>query len=295
MVAPKHRRGSEDAHETVSLPEPISPPPLLTPAADRLLAYLGNGHLGLRVGRIPLLGGLAIVNGFWGAHPKDGIPTFAPVPYPLAGDLSVDGVRASRVPDAIRFISQESDFATGELTSRFSFRTGDTLARAEVVTFCSRSDPALVLQQLQVRTDRDADLVLTASISTADVPGRWLDSGAIPRGEPPTADAWLRWEAMGETTRCGLAIAASPRRLRAGSPPSRPRSTRAACPCRTRSGRVPAGRSGSDRSSVSCPSSPTPGRSARRRSWSVAASSAAGTPCVKRTARRGRSCGAADR
>jgi len=191
-------------------PGPISPPPLLSLAPDRLLAYLGNGYLGLRVGRVPLLGGLAIVNGFWGAHPKDGIPTLAPVPYPLAGDISVGGLRASRSPDAIRFISQQSDFATGELTSRFAFRAGDTLAEAEVVTLCSRSDPALALQELQVRCDQDADIVLTASISTADVPGRWLDAGPIPRGEPPTADAWLAWESMGGTTHCGIVIAALP-------------------------------------------------------------------------------------
>lgn len=210
MVAPMHRRGSADAPASVGRPEPFSPPPLLAPTPDRLLAYLGNGHLGLRVGRIPPLGGLAIVNGFWGAHPKDGIPTFAPVPYPLAGDLSVDGVRASRVPDSVQFISQRADFATGELTSRFRLGVGDTVAHAEVVTFCSRSDPALALQELEVRTDRDADLVLTASISTANVPGRWLGAEAIPRGQPPTAHAWLCWEALGETTRCGLAIAAMP-------------------------------------------------------------------------------------
>lgn len=187
---------------------PISPPPLLRLAPDRLMAHLGNGHLGLRVGRIPLFGGLAIVNGFWAAHPKDGIPTFGPVPYPLGGDISVDGIRASGSPGHIRFVSQQSDFATGELTSRFAFRSGDTLAEVAVVTFCSRTDPALVLQEVEIRCDRDADLVLSASIATVDVPGRWLDAGEIPRGDPPTADAWLRWQGMGETTSCGLVIAA---------------------------------------------------------------------------------------
>ena len=209
MVEPIHPSGSDGPAGSTPSPQPISPPALLNAAPERLLAHLGNGHVGLRVGRVPLLGGLAIVNGFWAAHPQDGIPTIAPVPYPLAGDISVDGIRASRVPDAIRFLSQQSDFATGELTSRFQFRAGDTVATAEVVTFCSRSDPSLVLQELEVRCDRDAEIVLSASISAADVPGRWLTAGQIPPGEPPTADAWLLWESMGETTRCGLAISAA--------------------------------------------------------------------------------------
>ncbi len=110
--------------------KPLSPPPLRDPSPDRLLAYLGNGLLGLRVGRVPLLGGLAIVNGFWGAHSKDEIPSLAPIPYPLAGDLAIDGVWASQVPEAVSFVDQSSDFATGELTSRFTFRAG--VVRADV-------------------------------------------------------------------------------------------------------------------------------------------------------------------
>jgi hypothetical protein len=188
--------------------EPISPPPLTDPEPDRLLAYLGNGHIGLRVGRVPLLDGLAIISGFWGPHPKDDIPAFATAPYPLAGDIEVGGIRLSHAPGAVRFVSQQSDFATGELTSRFVFRAGEVTVEAEVITFTSRTDPALVLQELVVRCDRDADVVLSAAIGTAGVPGRWLDAGAIPRGEPPTAHAWLAWESVGGMSRCGLVIAA---------------------------------------------------------------------------------------
>jgi hypothetical protein len=199
--------GNEARHGRRTVSRPISPPPLTSPEPDRLLAHLGNGHVGLRVGRVPILAGLAIVNGFWGRHPKDGIPAFAPAPYPLAGDITVGGVRASRSPEAIRFVRQHSDFATGELTSNFAFVAGDTTVDAEVVTFCSRTDPALVLQELVVRCDHDADVVLTASIAAAAVPGRWLEAGKIPRGDPPTADAWLTWESMGGTTQCGVVIA----------------------------------------------------------------------------------------
>jgi trehalose/maltose hydrolase-like predicted phosphorylase len=187
--------------------EPISPPPLTSLAPDRLLAHLGNGLIGLRIGRNPLLDGLAIINGFWGRHPKDGIPAFAPAPYPLAGDIAIGGIRAGGNPDSIRFVDQRMDFATGELTSRFVFRAGDTTATAQVTTFCSRADPALVLQEVAVRCDRDADVTLTASIGAQGVPGRWLEADRIPRGQPPTADAWLLWEGMGGASRCGAVIA----------------------------------------------------------------------------------------
>ena len=187
--------------------KPISPLPLTDLAPDRLLAHLGNGHVGLRVGRIPLFDGLAIVNGFWGPHPKDGIPAFAPAPYPLAGDIAINGLRASRAPDAVHFIDQHMDMATGELTSRFDVRAGAVTARAAIVTFASRTDPALVLQELVVTTDTDAEVALTAAIATTDVPGRWLAADEIPRGEPTTADAWLEWEGMAGATRCGLVIA----------------------------------------------------------------------------------------
>gem|GEM_PF-219591 len=192
--------------------EPISPPPLTSLEPDRLLAHLGNGHIGLRVGRIPLFNGLAIVNGFWGRHPKDGIPAFAPAPYPLAGDIAVGDSSATRSPDRVEFRSQHHDFGTGELTSRFVFRADEATLEAEVVTFCSRTHPALVLQELIVACDRDVDVVLTASIGTAGVPGQWLDAGTIPRGEPETANAWLTWQSMDAPRRCGLVIAT----LRAG-------------------------------------------------------------------------------
>src|SRR4051794_33691895 len=186
----------------------MSPPPITDPLPDRLLAYLGNGYIGLRVGRIPWLNGLAIVNGFWGPHPKDLIPAVATAPFPLGGDLVVNGIRASESPDAVQFVSQQMDFATGELTSRFTFRADAVTVETDVVTFCSRVDPALVFQEVTVRADHDADVVLTASIETAGVPGRWLDGGAIPHGEPPTAQAWLAWASVGGMSGCGAVIAA---------------------------------------------------------------------------------------
>ena len=199
---------------------PISPPRLTEPSPDRLLAYLGNGFLGLRVGRIPWFDGLAIVNGFWGRHPKDGIPAFALAPYPLAGDLRIGATWASERDDAVRFVDQALDFATGELTSRFLVTIGDVHAEVEVLTFVSRTDPPLALQEIAVSCDRDASLTIRATASTFDLPGRWLGHGAIPHGQPETADAWLLWEGMGGAARCGLAMASRP--VIAGEPRTRP-------------------------------------------------------------------------
>ncbi len=186
---------------------PIGPPPLTTPAPGRLLAHIGNGHLGLRVGRVPLLDGLAIVNGFWGPHPDDGVPTIVPAPYPLAGDIRVGEVTASGSPTAVEFLEQRSDFATGELRSRWRLCGRDVTAEVDVVSWCSRTDPALALQEVAVRTDHDTELELTASIDTTAAAGRWLDAGHIPDGRPRNADAWLLWAAPGDATRCGLVIA----------------------------------------------------------------------------------------
>ncbi|HET9614089.1 MAG TPA: hypothetical protein VFP22_04675, partial [Candidatus Limnocylindrales bacterium] len=186
---------------------PLSPPRLTDPQPDRLLAYLGNGLLGLRVGRIPFFDGLAIVSGFWGPHPKDDIPAFALAPYPLGGDLEIGGRWLSETPDEVEFVDQALDFANGELTSRFIVR-GEVPARVDVLTFCSRTDPALALQEVAVTADRDATIRLRATVSTRELPGRWLGHGPIPRGEPETADAWLLWEGMGGVARCGVALAA---------------------------------------------------------------------------------------
>ena len=50
---------------------PISPAPVTSYKAEYIPAYLSNGLIGLRAGRIPLIEGLAIVNGLAAVHPVD--------------------------------------------------------------------------------------------------------------------------------------------------------------------------------------------------------------------------------
>jgi hypothetical protein len=187
--------------------EPISPPPLTSPQPHRLRAHLGNGQIGLRIGLVPFADGLAVVNGFWGRHPKDGGSAVAIAPYPLAGDVALDGRWASRTPGSIRFVSQRLDVACGELITRLRLDLDGAGADVDVVDLCSRTDPGLVLQEIRVRADAPAEVRIRSSICTEGVPGRWVGADEIPGGRPPTADAWLRFEGMGGAATCGAAIA----------------------------------------------------------------------------------------
>ena len=66
---------------------------------------------------------------------------------------AINGRFMSRLPDYRRFIEQRYDFSCGELTTQFQFSVDGVTARCETVTFCSRSMPSLVLQQLAVTVD----------------------------------------------------------------------------------------------------------------------------------------------
>ena len=189
---------------------PISPDPIVEARPAAPLAFIGNGHLGIRVGHVPIAGGYVHVNGFSDIEPVTGVPALALAPYPLAGDLVVDGVAASSRPDALTFVSQRLDFASGELLSRFAVDLGAVRVTADVITFCSRTDPGLVLQEVVVRPDRACDLSISAGIDVSSIPGAVVEAGPIPAGRPPTADAYLTYEAARGAARCGMAIATIP-------------------------------------------------------------------------------------
>lgn len=169
-------------------------------------AYLSNGLIGLRVGKIPQLEGLAMVSGLAAIHPVDRVEGFARAPYPLAGDLEIDGARLSERPETARFLTQEYDFSCGELRSQYRFAPGAAAAEVEVLTFCSRSLPAVVLQQTRVRVDRACDLALSARIDQRGIDGslasRDVASGG---GGPVVIDGTLEWRTHGGLATCGAA------------------------------------------------------------------------------------------
>lgn len=120
--------------------KPINPPVATGPLGDALPAYLANGVVGMRVRDLPLTPGMCLVAGFAGDHPTREIESAASAPYPLAGDVVLNGVTLSQAQQQTVLIDQAYDFSCGELTSRFEFRVGGVKAEISVLTFCSRTD-----------------------------------------------------------------------------------------------------------------------------------------------------------
>jgi hypothetical protein len=188
------------------VPAIVSPPPLRTVKPEYLPAYLSNGLMGIRVGPIPLIDGLAVVSGLRAKDPSEHVESFARGPYPLAGDVAINGRFMSRLPDYRRFIEQRYDFSCGELTTQFQFSVDGVTARCETVTFCSRSMPSLVLQQLAVTVDGACELCVSSGINPSGVPGKLVERTVVADGpDVPMVDGALLLETHGGLSRCGAA------------------------------------------------------------------------------------------
>jgi protein-glucosylgalactosylhydroxylysine glucosidase len=186
---------------------PISPSPAHGPRNGDLPAYVSNGMIGLRVREMPLQSGMTLVCGLAGEHPDRRIEAAAAAPYPLAADIAVNGVWLSDQPWAVSDLVQTYDFATAELESRFVFTAAGRLAEVVVVTFASRTAPALVMQEVAITVDGACDLVLSARIDPAGVRGRVARRRTDTPGEPePACDGSLLWETEGAVSTCGLAL-----------------------------------------------------------------------------------------
>ncbi len=185
---------------------PLSPPVLRSHEPDHLPAYLSNGVIGVRVHEVPLRSAVAVVNGLAGMHPVEQVESTPYAPYPFAIDICVDGVWASDALECVRHWEQRYDFACGELTSNFEMRIGDMTVTAEVVMFCSRTQPALVCQEMKVETDGVCGLALRAGIDMMDIAGRFVDrSVPVPGDDGAPVDGALLWETEGALGRCGAA------------------------------------------------------------------------------------------
>ena len=186
--------------------KPISPPPARGRGARELPAYVSNGLIGLRVRPMALAQGMALVSGYAGEHPERRIEAAAVAPYPLAGDIAIDGVWLSDAPHQVRDLTQAYDFATGELTSAFVFEAAGRTAECSVLTFASREDPTLVCQELTVRADGACDLRLRAGVDAAGIGGRALRHARETPGEAePACDGALLWESAGALGKVGCA------------------------------------------------------------------------------------------
>jgi hypothetical protein len=185
---------------------PLSPPPLRARRPEYLPAYVSNGLIGLRCPWIPFLDGTAMVQGFSGIDPADGVEGFSRVPYPLAADVVLGGVRLSRARDQVRLVEQSYDVSTAELSTKLEFTAEGATARVEVTTFCSRTMPTIVLQELDVTVDRDVDLELTVGVDPTGVSGEpEYRTGSTGRDTSQEPDALFVWRSPGAVSLCGIA------------------------------------------------------------------------------------------
>src|SRR5207237_8026128 len=94
----------------------------------------------------------------------------------------------------------------GELHSRFTFQPGEVKATIDVLTFCSRSLPCVVIQELRVAVDGECTLTITAKVDPTGIDGRWLArETSTPDSDKPVVDGSLLWETHGALATCGAA------------------------------------------------------------------------------------------
>jgi len=187
--------------------KPINPPRATGSGRRELPAYVSNGLVGLRVREVPLTAGLALLSGYTGEHPERGIEAAAIAPYPLAADISLNGVWLSDTPHQVADLEQDYDFSCGELSSRFTFGAAGRTARVEVTTFCSRNEPTIVCQEIAIELDVGGELGLRAIVDAGQLDGRALRHRRSTPGEPePAVDGSLLWESAGGLSTCGVAL-----------------------------------------------------------------------------------------
>jgi trehalose/maltose hydrolase-like predicted phosphorylase len=190
----------------VKVSDPISPDPVRSRGERELPAYVSNGLIGLRVMDVPLNAGMARVSGFAGEHPERRIEAAAAAPYPVAGDLAINGVWLSDVLHQVRDLEQSYDFSSGELTSRFVFSATDVSLRCEILTFASREDPTLVCQEVSLTFEGACDVNVKSMVDAGNVPGRALrQMRDTPGQDKPCCDGALLWESAGGLGKVGLA------------------------------------------------------------------------------------------
>src|SRR3981081_1980375 len=148
---------------------PISPPPVAGGAGNELPAYMSNGVIGLKVRDNPLTAGMALLSGFSGEHPERKIEAAGFAPYPIAGDICLDGVWMSDSPQHVRIVDQAYDFSTAELTTRLHFKVRARQAEITIMAFCSREQPTVVCQEIAIEANSACDLRVRAKIDLSGI------------------------------------------------------------------------------------------------------------------------------
>ena len=167
-------------------------------------AYVANGLIGLRIGKNPLTGNTTLLDGYYGLHEMERIESLEAAPYPLSGDICLNGLWISERPDLLALKEQIYDFSCGELTTKLEFKANGITVRIAIVTFCSRTQPTLALQEVRVSVSNACKLVMRAGIDPAGLPGRCIHR-LVPNQGWRIADGSLLIESQGAVTQCGAA------------------------------------------------------------------------------------------
>jgi trehalose/maltose hydrolase-like predicted phosphorylase len=186
--------------------EPISPDPVREWRPGHLPVYVSNGLIGLRFAGVPL-GGVATVNGFVGPDPREEVESLLPVPYPLAGDVEVDGTPISSFPAGALLREQRYDFARGEVRTALAFTIGGVRADIDIRTVCNKTFPTIAMQEVTVRVDADCELELSAGVDAGGPLGIPFLAELGGRGRYGSADGVVGWRGPGDVSSCGIAWA----------------------------------------------------------------------------------------
>lgn len=186
---------------------PISPPVERGPRGRQLPAYVSNGLIGLRVRENPLHAGMCIVSGFVGRHHELRVEAAAAAPYPLAGDIAVNGLWSSDRTGAVEPLDQAYDLETGELVSRLAVSLDGVRAEVSIVVFASRTHPTVVCEEISLSVDRACEIGVRLDTGFEGVRGepdeRRLET---PGEDEPVCDGSLVWRSEGGLGRCGVAL-----------------------------------------------------------------------------------------
>jgi protein-glucosylgalactosylhydroxylysine glucosidase len=124
----------------------------------------------------------------------------------LAGDIKVGPVWLSHNWQNIHDVVQRYDFETGELHSAFVYSYDGLDLEVDIVTFCCRSQPSLVAQEVTVRARSACELTIAAGIDPSGVQGRWIRRWlSIPEVDDDSIDGLMHWETLGAMASLGAA------------------------------------------------------------------------------------------
>lgn len=168
-------------------------------------AYLSNGLIGIRPGRIPIQTAPACVAGFVYIHPTFRVESLSPAPYPFTTDVRVNRNSLLEYPERVRLMSQRLNMANGELTTELSYSAGDGVEASLTVRQAAlRPVPSLMLQVISFQLYKAAHVEITPQIGAAGIPGTILTED--PPGGSTAVDRMLLLQSLGGVSRLGTAI-----------------------------------------------------------------------------------------